>query len=308
MVEPIMMLAVGFLAAGLLVVMTIPAVHRRAVRLTTQKLLAAQPPSMVQIQAEKDQFRASLATSTQRLEWNLENLRTRTTDYRAEIGRKTVECTHLKAELDRKSALIPALHARHRTRKLDLKRIKAESSSKTLEINSLKAELDRKAAEIHQITAEHRAEFDRYTAEINLEHRAELDRKAAEANDFKTKLERKTAEFNDATSKVDRQATLILAHRARHQVRKSILRKTVKLLLFLFVRSGREPKPNKIVISSGRDMLPFTGVRPMSQPGEGAAQNLPALAAPLHPSGPGAVRMAGGPAIRWRTCKHRLSP
>ena len=56
MIETIMYVGIGFLVASLLVIGFIPLVHGRAVRLTMQRLEAATPMSMAEIQADKDQL------------------------------------------------------------------------------------------------------------------------------------------------------------------------------------------------------------------------------------------------------------
>ena len=53
-----------------------PAVWRRAVRLTKKRIEAATPMTMAEFRADKDQLRAEFALSTRRLEMNVEALRT----------------------------------------------------------------------------------------------------------------------------------------------------------------------------------------------------------------------------------------
>jgi len=89
MIEPIMYVGLGFLAASLLALVTIPLIHSRAVRLTLRRIEAATPLSMAEIQAEKDQLRAEFAMSTRRLEINLEQLTAKTKEIsRAVLGLK----------------------------------------------------------------------------------------------------------------------------------------------------------------------------------------------------------------------------
>ena len=89
MVEPIMYLAIGFLAAMLTSLLIMPLVHNRAVRLTTRRLEAATPLSMAEIQADKDQLRAEFAMAARRLEMSVEQLKGKTTSQLAELGKKT---------------------------------------------------------------------------------------------------------------------------------------------------------------------------------------------------------------------------
>jgi hypothetical protein len=50
---------------------------------------------------------------------------------------------------------------------------------------------------------------------------------------------RKYAEINDLKVELDKRAALIFALRARSQVRQAITRRVVKVLLYMFIRSGR---------------------------------------------------------------------
>ena len=98
MIESIMYFAIGFCVAGLSVLMVVPLVHGRAVRLTTRQLEGA-IPSMAEILADKDLQRAEFAMSTRRLEVSLEQLKTKAACQLAELGRKGDAINRLKIEL-----------------------------------------------------------------------------------------------------------------------------------------------------------------------------------------------------------------
>src|SRR5215475_11854065 len=87
MVEQIMYIGIGFLVAGLFVIGIIPLVHARAVRLTIRRLEALTPESMAEIQADKDQLRAEFAMTISRLEINLDQMKAKTTNQLADLGR-----------------------------------------------------------------------------------------------------------------------------------------------------------------------------------------------------------------------------
>jgi len=117
MIEPIMYVGLGFLAASLLALVTIPLIHSRAVRLTLRRIEAATPLSMAEIQAEKDQLRAEFAMSTRRLEINLQQLTAKTTSQLVKLGKKTATINRLEAELVEKTAMIFMLEARDKALK-----------------------------------------------------------------------------------------------------------------------------------------------------------------------------------------------
>jgi hypothetical protein len=121
MIESLMLCGIGLLAGCLLMLLLFPAVHGRAVRLTRRDLIDATPLTAKEMQAEKDQLRAQFAVSLRRLELNLEQMRQKATDRAAD--RQNAELARLQVELDRKNALILALHARDEVRKATARRI-----------------------------------------------------------------------------------------------------------------------------------------------------------------------------------------
>ena len=131
MIEPIMFVGIGFLVAGLLVIGVIPLVHARAVRLTMRRLEALTPLSMAEIQADKDQLRAEFAMSTRRLEMSVEQMKAKTTNQLAEIGKKSEAVGRLKLELGEKTAALFALEAKEKQLNDDLRAAQAELAAKT---------------------------------------------------------------------------------------------------------------------------------------------------------------------------------
>lgn len=116
MIEAIMLLGTGFLAACLLMLPLALLIHERAVRLTTRRCLAAEPMSTAEMQAGKDQLRAQFAMSIQRFQFALEEAKTNAAVQLCEIGKKTVEIQSLKIELCKATVLILDLQARERMR------------------------------------------------------------------------------------------------------------------------------------------------------------------------------------------------
>src|SRR5262245_52162214 len=102
MIESIMFLGLGFLAARLIALIILPLVHARAVRLTTRRVEASTPLSIAEIQADKDQLRAEFALSTRKLEQSVEQLKAKTTGQLAELGRKTAAISDLKTDVAQK--------------------------------------------------------------------------------------------------------------------------------------------------------------------------------------------------------------
>jgi len=151
MVEPIMYLAIGFLVALLLSLMAAPAIHARAVRLTTRRLEAATPLSMAEIQADKDQLRAEFAMSARRLEMSVDQLKNKTTNQLAELGKKSDAINRLKIELGEKNAAIFALEAREKAMKDQLRGTEEEFGAKTLALQGAEQALLDKRHELEKL-------------------------------------------------------------------------------------------------------------------------------------------------------------
>ena len=154
MIEPIMYVGLGFLAACLIALTFIPFVHARAVRLTLRRLEAATPLSMAEIQADKDQLRAEFAMSTRRLEMSVDQLKTKTTSQLAELGKKTDTINRLKIDLGEKTAAIFALEARDKALKDQLHATEEELSAKTGQLREVERVLADKEAELARLGAE----------------------------------------------------------------------------------------------------------------------------------------------------------
>jgi chromosome segregation ATPase len=132
-IENIMYFALGLLAAALLALAVMPAVWRRAVRLTKKRIEAATPITMAEFRADKDQLRAEFALSTRRLEMNVEALRRRLSDQLRDINRKRTEVGAIKTERDNHLVQMRELEEREaelRRRILDLEKEGADLSQR----------------------------------------------------------------------------------------------------------------------------------------------------------------------------------
>src|SRR3954470_13646756 len=97
-IENIMYFALGGLAASLLALAIMPAVWRRAVRLTKKRIEAATPITMAQFRADKDQLRPHVALATRRLKRHGKPLRRRLSDQLRDINRKRNEVGAIRDE------------------------------------------------------------------------------------------------------------------------------------------------------------------------------------------------------------------
>lgn len=99
MIETLLLVALGFVAASLLALLIAPAAWRRAVRLTTAKLEATMPTSPADINADKDLIRAESAVEMRRLELDLEKARERAARHLMERNMQTVETGKLETKI-----------------------------------------------------------------------------------------------------------------------------------------------------------------------------------------------------------------
>ena len=203
MIEPIMFVGIGVFVAGLLVIGVIPLVHARAVRLTMRRLEALTPLSMAEIQADKDQLRAEFAMSTRRLEMSVEQMKAKTTNQLAEIGKKSEAVGRLKLGLGEKSAALFALEAKEKQLNEDLESVRAELAAKSSALEETERALAGTQAELAQagtnfqessLTGDsQRVELAALRAQVGL-LKGQIDSFEKETKDLRERLGNKTTE------------------------------------------------------------------------------------------------------------------
>lgn len=111
-IENIMYFALGLLAASLLALIVLPAVWKRAVRLTKRRIEAATPITMAEFRADKDQLRAQFALNTRRLETTVETLRNRLAEQLGSVNQDRSDLGALRAERQQRAEIVAELEAR----------------------------------------------------------------------------------------------------------------------------------------------------------------------------------------------------
>jgi chromosome segregation ATPase len=154
MIDSIMYFGIGFLVAALLVLLFIPLVHNRAVRLTMRRLEAATPLSMAEIRADKDQLRAEFAMSTRRLEMSVEQMKNKTTTQLADLGKKSGAINVLKKELGEKTAAMFTLESRDKSLRDQLRTTEAEFELKSSSLREAERALADREAELARLLGE----------------------------------------------------------------------------------------------------------------------------------------------------------
>lgn len=124
-IENIMYFALGMLVAGLVALVLLPAVWKRAVRLTKRRIEAATPVTMAEFRADKDQLRAEFALSTRKLEMTIDTLRKRLAEQLGDVNQKRTDLGALKVEREKHLSIVKDLETREadlRARVLELER------------------------------------------------------------------------------------------------------------------------------------------------------------------------------------------
>jgi chromosome segregation ATPase len=89
------------------------------------------PMSLAEIQAEKDQLRAEFAMTTRRLEMSVEQMKTKSNNQLAELGKKSEAIGRLRLELNEKTETMFALEAREKQLIEELADARAELATRT---------------------------------------------------------------------------------------------------------------------------------------------------------------------------------
>ena len=126
--EYVMCGAIGFLAAWLLALMCLPAVHNRAQRLL-RKRYDELPLSVQEMRAEKDQIRAGFAAATRDLEVSIGKLKEKTSIHATDITKKLQLIERLKLELEQQSAALEQSIVRERQARDELHATRQEFDS-----------------------------------------------------------------------------------------------------------------------------------------------------------------------------------
>lgn len=166
MIEAIMYAAIGFLTATLLALLALPAVWRRAVRLTRKRIEGAIPVSVAEVQADKDEQRAIFAVDVRRLELEVNKLQNRAASQWTDVTRQAEELRTRQETIDRLAGELTALQTEH--------------SAITAERDRLASELDIHSRDL----AETRAALQTTSADL-AETRIALEETSAREDEFK---------------------------------------------------------------------------------------------------------------------------
>lgn len=204
MIEYALLLGLGFLAAALLVMLVAPAIHRRIVLYTENRLKATMPLSPQEIRAQKDMVRAVYAAENARTTQELLREREALVSVKLSHERLAREASHLvadnqdlKAQINDMSVEAADFRSRLRRAELEadnlkeaLRRTEETAVAKDLEITALGRRIERMASDMDNLKIERTT---RETEIENLKMRIQALRDEREELRRETKLVTKRA-------------------------------------------------------------------------------------------------------------------
>lgn len=150
-IENILYFALGLLVAGLVSLIILPAVWKRAVRLTKRRIEAATPITMAEFRADKDQLRAEFALSTRRLEMNVETLRKRLAEQLGDVNQKRSDLGALRVERDQHLAVVKELEAREAELRARIAELERDGTDLAQRLRMRDRELDTRSDELSRL-------------------------------------------------------------------------------------------------------------------------------------------------------------
>jgi chromosome segregation ATPase len=235
MSEPIIDLGIGFLFAVLLAFGILTAMRMRASRAAVLRLQSMPPPVMTIIEADMDQVHSQIAVATRRLEICVEQMKSKTTNQLAEIGKSSETISRLKAELVERNAALATLQDKERATGSQLRTTEAELAARLRSLEETEQKLaDRKAEfarfdlhpELAKAESRHAAELEALKAD-----KASIEEALAQSRQECAKLEEYVASMRkqvETTWATERMANAVLRERI-NDVASEVVRVAVAL-------------------------------------------------------------------------------
>jgi len=261
----------GLLAAGLVMMLILPAFWRRALRLAERRTRLQQPLSVSEAIAERDQLRAEHSVAQRRLERRIETLQRDLAGERAALGRE-IKRAALDEEKMAAEREVSLLHEELAARARELQAMEAELGASRVALHDLAAQADRAAAEIalrRQIAMKAETRADEQRAAIaGLETRAAgLEaRLADQAQAFKLKLAAMEAgRAREASEKLADRTTMEEAHGEKDRLNRELADRLVRVeeigrdLAKAPAKPESDRELREAIVKLGADVLRLTG-------------------------------------------------
>lgn len=206
-----MIFALGFLSAGLLALIGLPALWRRALRLTRRRLEMQLPLSPAEIVAERDQVRAEAAVEIRRAEQRLERMVLEQARNGAELGRRITEIAGLQDQAARNEARIAELSADIAARTRDLHETAGELGAIHQALHTIDALLSEERARHGALSEAHRP-----LSALSLQQRAQISALSLRVEGLQIRLSDLGGELAD--TRAEREDRVLLAENLREEV------------------------------------------------------------------------------------------
>jgi hypothetical protein len=173
--QHVMLVALGFLLASLIVCALVPAYWARAVRLTTQRIRQSMPVTAEEIRADKDRIRAEYAIRVHKLESQVEQAKLAAARQQVEVNRRDAVISALEREVERLSAALEEYQNARRVLEQALVDRVPGIEQRLVETRRLLDQRDREIAALNADTIKSMGALDE-AMQINAQQRAELGR------------------------------------------------------------------------------------------------------------------------------------
>ena len=247
-----MYFALGFLVAGLFMLMFLPAFWRRAMRLSMRRLQMLAPLSMEEVVAERDLLRAEFARGQRRMEQEISAVRAARTMDMVQIGRHAARIKALDDDLNVARDRIAGLDGDLRdARKLIEERTDLLASTENA-LHEMAERAERGVANLRNLQSDHAELAREKEAESSrvAQHEARIGNLHQQSTDLQRALERLQKEHLDLAQEADRLAGVdaalggaradLAATRAERETLTLSLQETSETLAALEKRSADE--------------------------------------------------------------------
>jgi chromosome segregation ATPase len=154
-IEQIMLFALGFLVAGLLTLLFLPAFWRRAMTLARRQLEMQMPLSMTEIVAERDQLRAEFAAEQRRLEQRLEHAEAGRAADKIALGERLIQTVTLEDALKLSRADVAETAAKLLSAAAEASATQAELSTTAKQLYDAESALERRSSALAELSRLH---------------------------------------------------------------------------------------------------------------------------------------------------------
>ena len=216
MIETVMLIALGFLAATLLALIVAPAFWARAVRLTSQRIRNTTPISEAEIRADKDLMRAEYAVKVHQLERQIEKSKLSAHRQFIEINRRDAAVTKLQRDFEALTADRDEHHNARRVLEQTVNDRLPKLEGRLEEARQLLRARDQAIGELNGAANRQEASLEEARA-INVQMSGEVERLKTYLSDLGSRDRRRASDVGVETEYALRSEVDTLRARAREQ-------------------------------------------------------------------------------------------